>query len=197
MVPASSAFAGGIGVLATGGMHTERVFYYSDHSPAGEPYNDINDYDQYQLTQGIGQAGGGFELILGDRDDRIMGSMRFFYNLDFPLVDPAEITDEVDPEFVVANVRSEPRHLGFGMVGLSWGLVGDPGGFQLALLGHVGTAFITFDHTEFFAAQVGPGVTYRFTRQLQLFGDIQYQIRFRKTIAHATYGTVGLRYLFD
>ncbi|HHO54091.1 MAG TPA: hypothetical protein ENK18_25280 [Deltaproteobacteria bacterium] len=197
ILPATPAFAGGVGVLATGGMHTEKVYYYSNTSPEGDLYSDIDDYDQYQLTQTLPQLGGGFELVLGDRDDRIMGTCRFFYNLDAPQLDPATLTDEIDPDYVVANIRDTPRHLGFGMVGLSWGILGDPGGFQLAAVGHVGTAFLTFDHTEFFAFQVGPGITYRMARQVQLFGDVQIQGRFSKGWSQAGYGTVGVRYLFD
>jgi hypothetical protein len=197
ILPATPAFAGGVGVLATGGMHTERVYFYSDHSPEGDPYSDPNDYDQYSLVQTLPNFGGGFELLLGDRDDRIMGSVRLMYVNDGVQVNPADVTDQVDPEYVVAAYRDSARHLGFGMVGLSWGIIGDPGGFQLAAVGHVGSAFLTLDHTEFLAMQIGPGVTYKASRQIQLFGDIQYQARFRKGWSHSAGAIVGARYLFD
>ena len=197
LVPTTSALAGGFGLLATGGVHSERFFFYNSVDANGEPYRTIDEYDQFQTTPVLGQAGGGLELILGDRDDRIMGSMRFFYSAELPPPDIANIQDDVDPENVVVEARSGIRHLGFGMVGLSWGLVGDPGGFQLTAIAHVGTAFLTLDHTEFFAFQVGPGFTWRASRQLQLFGDVQYQGRLLKNYTHAGLGTVGIRYLFD
>lgn len=198
LLPTASAFAGGVGVLATGGAHSERFYYYSDTSPEGEPYRNIDNYDQYQISPILGQGGGGLELILGDRDDKIMGSMRFFYSGELPPPPLENIQDDVDEDALVYSVRDQVRHLGFGMVGLSWGLVGNPGGFQLTAVGHVGTAFLTFDHSEFFAFQIGPGFTWRMSRQTQLFGDVQYQGRLEKgRYGHAGYGTVGLRYLFD
>lgn len=198
LVPTSSAFAGGLGIMATGGIHTERHFYYSDTSPDGEPYRAIEDYDQYQFNPLIPQAGGGLELLLGDRDDRIQGSMRFFYSAELPPPDPAGLDPNVDPDHIVADLREGIRHLGFGMVGLNWGVVGDPGGFQFVLTAHVGAAFLSLDHNEFLAVQAGPGVSWRMSRQLQLFADVQYQARFQKTeFGHAGQGNVGLRFLFD
>ncbi len=197
LMPTSAAMAGGIGIIATGGVHSERFFYYSSRSPEGALYNDPDDYDQFALNSLLPQGGGGLELVLGDRDDRIVGSFRLFYNGELPPGDIANLQGEVDPADVVVNVRDEIRHLGFAMIGLSWGLVGDPGGFQLTAVGHVGTAFLTTDHTEHFAAQIGPGVAWRLTRQVQFAGDVQYQFRLQKRPSHAVIGTLGLRYLFD
>ena len=197
IVPVSPALAGGLGVLATGGMHTEQVHFYSDHSPDGDEYSNVSDYDQYSLIQTLPSLGGGLELILGDRDDRIMGSVRALYINDGSQTNPAELTGEVDPDFVVGAFREKDRHLGFVMVGLSWGIIGDPGGLQLAAVGHVGSAFLTLDHTEFLAFQAGPGLTYQASRQIQLFGDAQYQGRFRKGLTHSFMASAGARYLFD
>ncbi|MBX2799078.1 MAG: hypothetical protein KTR31_15485 [Myxococcales bacterium] len=197
LLTAAPAYAGGIGIMGMGGAHNEQVYYYSQRGPDGDLYNNIDDFDQYELDQVLPHFGGGLELVLGDRDDKVMGSIRVLYNLDAPVRDPATVTTEVEPDDVVANVRDEPRHLGFALVGLSWGLVGDPGGFQLTAVGHVGTAFITADHTEFLAVQIGPGFTYRMARQMQLFGDVQYQGRFRKQWSNSVQAHAGIRYLFD
>lgn len=194
---ASPAWAGGVGVLATGGAHTEKVFFYSDHTTDGVEYSDIDDYDQYEMSQTLPNFGTGFELILGDRDDRIMGNCRFYWVMDSPQKDPAETTDQVDPAYVVAAYREDPRHVGLGLVGLSWGIVGRPEKFQLVAIGHVGSAFLTTDHTEFLALDLGPGVTYKASRQVQLFADVSYQARFRKDWSQSVNGFLGARYLFD
>ena len=206
------AFAGGIGILGTGGLHNEQVYFYSSRSTInGQQYSQLRDYEQFRVNQWLPQAGGGLEFLLGDaRDDKIVGSIRVFYNADFPQTDPVNQIDgavvatsdtsDIDAlqeQNVVGAFRTELRHLGFAMVGLSWGLAGDPNKVQVSAVGHVGTALLTFDHTEFFMAQVGPGVTYRFNRQTQLFADVQYQARFRKRFSHSASATVGLRYLFD
>jgi hypothetical protein len=193
-----TAYAGGLGVLATGGIHTERVFYYSNLNPAnGELYRDIADYDQFSMTQLLPQIGSGLNLVLGDRDDKITGDARFFWMMDTPQADPASIDTNVPDENVVADVRNDPRHVGLMMLGLSWGLVGSPDKVQLAAVGHVGSAFITLDHTEFLLVNVGPGVTVRLARQAQLFADVSYQLRYRKEFDHSVAGTLGVRYLFD
>lgn len=197
LLPTASAYAGGIGILATGGVHTERHFYYSNTSEDGDLIRNIDDYQQFRFNPLIPQAGGGLEMLLGDRDEPIQGSLRFYYSAELPPPDPSTVSN-LDPDQIVANLRDDIRHLGFGMVGLTWGVAGDPGGFQFNIVGHVGAAFITLDHSEFFAFQVGPGFSWRMSRQLQLFGDLQYQGRIQKSeFGHAGLGNVGLRYLFD
>jgi hypothetical protein len=191
------AYAGGLGVLATGGAHTERVYFYSNADPDGNPYSDIDDYDQYQITQRLANVGGGLNLVLGDRDDRIIGDCRFYWLMDSPQTDPADADTSVPASNIVASYRDKARHLGMGMVGLSWGIVGDPAKFQLGAVGHVGAAFLTVDHTEFLAFDIGPAVTYRVARQVQVFGDFVYQGRHRKGFTHSGNLTVGARYMFD
>lgn len=190
------AYAGGLGVLATGGAHTEPLYYYSNADSDGNRYTNLKDYDQYKALQTLPQMGLGINLILGDRDDEIMGDCRFYWMMDSAQQDPAKY-GEVPQDNLVAAYRETPRHLGIGAIGLSWGLVGDPSKFQLAAVGHVGSAFITADHTEFLLADIGPGVTYRANRQVQVFADAAYQARFRKVLNHSVVATVGARYLFD
>jgi hypothetical protein len=192
-----SAWAGGVGILATGGAHFEKVYFYSNADEDGNPYSDIDDYDQYQIQQTISNVGGGLDLVLGDRDSPIVGDCRFYWLMDGPQVDPATLTQNVEPDTVVAEFRNKSRHLGIAMIGLSWGIVGDPDKFQLNAVGHVGSAFITIDHTEFLAYDLGPGVSYRVARQVQVFGDLVYQGRFRNGFTHSGNVFVGARYMFD
>lgn len=193
----STAEAGGVGVLATGGMHNETLYYYSEVDSSGNLYPSLADYDQYKLNETLGNAGGGLEFLLGDRDDKILGVTRFYYLADLPQVDPAKNSDEVDPEHVVAEYRDGTRSMGIGLIGLSWGIVGNPSKFQFNAVGHLGAAFLTTDHTEFLTLDVGPGVSYRTSRSFQLFADATYQMRYRKGFTHSGNLFVGARYLFD
>ncbi|MCA9492054.1 MAG: hypothetical protein KC621_19110 [Myxococcales bacterium] len=192
-----TAEAGGVGVLATGGMHNEKLYFYSDADPDGNMYPSLADYDQYQLSETLGHGGGGLEFLLGDRDDKIIGVTRFYYLADLPQTDPASVTSEVDPAHVVAEYRDSVRHLGVGLIGLTWGIVGDPNGFQFNAVGHMGAAFVTTDHTEFLTVDIGPGVSYRVARQVQLFADATYQMRYRKGFTHSGNVFLGARYMFD
>ena len=97
----STAWAGGVGIVGTGGMHTETVHFYSSVDAIGDPYANFRDYDQYQLSQTLGNGGFGIELMLGDRDDKITGVFRGFYNIDQPQQDPATVTSLVAAEAVV------------------------------------------------------------------------------------------------
>lgn len=191
------AYAGGLGILATGGAHTEKVYFYSSADPDGNPYSNINDYDQYEVTQRLPNLGGGLNLVLGDRDDRIVGDCRFYWLMDTPQRDPSGSTTQVAQENIVATYRDNARHVGIGTIGLSWGIIGDPANFQFGAVGHVGAAFITVDHTEFLVLDIGPAVTYRLARQMQLFGDVVYQARQRTVFTHSANATVGVRYMFD
>lgn len=195
----TTAQAGGIGVLAVGGAHTEAVHYYAKVDEDGNPYNNIDDYDQYKAVQTLPSLGAGLSLMLGDRDDRITGDCRFYWMMDGAQQDPALDASGIrDPqENVVASYRDKPRHTGMAMVGLSWGIIGNPDNFQLGAVGHIGSAFVTADHTEFLAYDIGPMASFRFARQAQLFADVVYQGRYRKTFTHSVVGFVGARYLFD
>lgn len=196
----ATAEAGGVGILATGGAHTEDLYFYSNISPEGAAYSDPDDYDQYQTTETLPHFGGGFEFLMGDRDDKIIGITRFYYLQDSAQIDPSTLTNlpaGVGPENVVSVPRDEARHLGVGLIGLTWGLVGDPNKFQLNAVGHMGAAFMTSDHTEFLSVDVGPGVSYRVARQVQLFADATYQFRYRKGFTHSGNVFAGARYMFD
>ena len=92
---AAPAQAGGVGLLLNGGAHSENVYFYSSQNADGVEYSNLNDYEQFQLVEYIPNYGGGVELLLGDRDQRILGSFRVYYNQDAPQADPAGITTSV------------------------------------------------------------------------------------------------------
>ncbi len=194
----AQAFAGGVGIVATGGMRNDPVYFYdnTDCDASG-------DCAQYKAQQLRPNVGGGLEFVLGDRDERISGVFRGYWTMEPPQVNPAdnEPTD-VDgnvlaPEDVTSNVRDTNRHIGLASFGAQWGLVGEPDKFQLTLITTAGAGFLTSDHTEFLFVQAGPGFTYRTSRSTQLFVDLEYMMRFRKGFTHGANAYVGMRYLFD
>jgi hypothetical protein len=201
------ASAGGLGVLASAGAHTEQLYFYANADADGNAFRDLRDYEQYRINETLPNFGGGLELVLGDRDDKIVGNCRLYWIVDAaqqaPVAgEPYTPTDggaarSIPAESLVVAFRDQPRHLGLGMVGLSWGVIGKPDGFMISAAGHVGSAFITFDHSEFLAADIGPSFSYRAARQVQVFGDLQYMLRYRKGFGHSANVLVGARYLFD
>lgn len=187
LLGSTTAWAGGLGIVGTSGIHADPVYFYDS----------ADDFKQYRLSETIVGYGAGIEGILGDRDDRVMGIFRFFWNQETPERDPAGITDLVAPGDVVAAWREEPRNVGWATVGIQWGFWGDPDGFQLTANGAVGSAFLTSNHSEFLSAELGPGVSYTFGRSFQAFGDVVYQVRYRKRFAHGPRAYAGVRVLFD
>ncbi len=124
------AYAGGVGVFVAGGAHTEQMWYHSNVAldASGQPVRlkDYRDYPKYELIETLPHAGAGLEFLLGDRDDRVVGTFRFAYMLDGPQVDPGEVSNEVAQEHVVADWRDTVRHVGVGSIGINIGLLGSP-----------------------------------------------------------------------
>lgn len=196
------AQAGGLGLVATGGAHTERLWYHTNYAYGGGEAVELDDpreYPKYEMTQTLPHFGGGFELVLGDRDDRFLGTFRAYYLQDAPQKDPAELTTEenVKTAHVVAAYRDSSRHLGVGMIGLTWGFVDIGSTMRFGVTAHVGSGFLTNDHTEFLAVDVGPTLTWRASKTVSAFADIPYQFRWRKGASHSVNGFVGVRYMFD
>jgi hypothetical protein len=214
---ASPAWAGGIGLLVGGGARTEQIYYYTDSQvpEGGGPAVAIDDpklWPQYQLNTLIGQGDGGLEVLLGDRDDKIVGVFRFYYQGELKEPDPKTMDiSELDPavpdaESVHAETRQVMQHNGVASVGLSWGIFGSPDTWQLGVSGQLGSGFLSTNSTTptgettsptFLQANLGPTVTYKVARQVQLFSDLTYQLRYHKTVDHGANLMVGARYLFD
>jgi hypothetical protein len=195
---APEAHAGGIAPIVMGGFHTERVTIYSSASESGERIPNVVDYRPFDTQQLIGNVGGGLELMLGDRDERIQGVFRGFYMLDAAQTDPATYQDLVDPETLVVNYRENVRHLGVGTVGLNVGIVSAANDkFKLSGAIHLGAAFATADQAEFFLGQAGLNLGYLVARRAEVFLDVAYGLRIPKELSHGAYGTAGVRILFN
>ncbi len=182
------AYAGGVGLLGTSGIHQTRVHYY-----------DADD-TQYLNRQYRPNMGFGIEAILGDKDDRFLGVARGFYLQDTP---PSDIESEyvADPIYAIPD---GPTHVGVATVGVHWGVIGDPTGFQAHIASHVGAGIVTVDsatnegsNLEFFLAEAGIGAHYHFARNLQLYADLAYTMRYRKSFYPGANAYLGFRYMFD
>ena len=182
----SNAFAGGIGLLGTGGMYSESVYFYDSSK----------EFQQYSQTQTIGTYGTGVEFALGDRDDKIMGLARWYWIQETPQTDPAKTTGLVDAENVVANIRDTTRNVGVFSVGLQW-TYWEKNKTRLNVNAMFGSGFLTTDHSEFFIAEAGVGTSYRITRDLDFHVEVQYALRNRKGLKHGMNTYTGIRYLFD
>ncbi len=191
-----TAYAGGFGLLGTAGMHTETVRFYSTVNDAGVPFENPADYQQYEISQTLPNFGGGLELLLGDRDDRVVGTFRFFYQKDTPQLDPRDVSD-VKAANIVGQHREDGRDTALGAVGLSWGFLGNPDNLMAGATAHVGSGFLTTDHTEFLMFDIGPTVMYKIERAVQIHVDVVYTGRVRKGYSHGATGYAGVRYLFD
>jgi len=196
LLTASPAFAGGIGLLATGGAHTEPLYYYKNTDDNGNPFKSINDYEQKSLVETLPNLGLGVDLALGDRDDKILGDCRFYWMQDSPQVSPTDAGATVPKDQITAAWRETARNVGIGAIGLQWQIVGNDK-IHFNAIGHVGSAFVTVDHSEYLTLDIGPGLTYRATRQVQLFGDVDYMARYRKVLTNSVNAYLGARYMFD
>ena len=174
------AHAGGFGIITTGGIHTDRVYYYAD---------DL----QYLNRQSRPNMGGGLELILGDRDDKVQGFVRGYYIQDAPQVAPAS-ADELGATY---SIREEAREIGMVSTGVQWTVYGDPMGFSAYLTSVMGSGIATTDNLEFLLLEGGAGASYHIDKKIAVFGEVAAGARFRKVFYQNHNAYVGVRYLFD
>lgn len=179
----ADATAGGIGLITNAGMHAARAYYYDEAGVQGID-------TQQRFNYGIGGV-----AVLGDRDDPVQGVMRMYFMQDQPLAEP----DTGDVENAVYPDESSQgwRNYGVMTAGLQWGLLGDPSDKQLTLETHVGSGFASPDALEFLLIEVGPGVTWNLSDEMQLVGSLGATLRYRKRAYIAENLYVGVRYLFD
>ncbi len=182
------ANAGGLGIVGTTGFHQARLYYY-----------DSNDL-QYLNRQNRPNNGVGLEVILGDKDDRILGVARGYYMIDSPVVAPP------DPQVTepIYTLPDSPTHIGMATVGVHWGVIGDPTGFQAHIASHLGAGIVTVDggtgegnNLEFLLGEAGIGATYHFARSFQAYVDVAGAVRYRKAFYPGANAYLGLRYMFD
>lgn len=181
----ATANAGGVGALATGGVYSERVWYYDS--------NEVGTVTR----QAIPVVGSGVDLMLGGRDDRIVGIARFYWEMSMaePDLTGTEGLEGVPP-FTFPR-RDTAANAGIFAVGLQAGIVGDPEKAMLTINATVGSGFLTTDHREFVLGEVGVGGTYRLARNLEAYGNLNGHVRFRKWARIGGTGYAGVRVLFD
>lgn len=188
MLRSADAQAGGLGVMTAGGLHQTSVYVYDP------------ELQQFRVNQQRPNLGVGLQAVLGDRDDRVQGVMRVYYQLDSGqtedgVLDAAK-ADGAEGDLTFAY-DAEPRHLGMASVGVQWGLLKSPGAIQPTLITAVGAGALTNNNTEFAMVQVGPGMYWSLTEQLQLNAELTADVRYRKQLSWGMSGSVGLRFLFD
>ncbi|MDP2309485.1 MAG: hypothetical protein Q8P18_25915 [Pseudomonadota bacterium] len=179
---AGPAFAGGIGIVTTAGLHGDRVYSYEEDVNGVATQMDPED----QLNSNFG---GGLEIVLGDKDLKIMGIFRGYYLQDAPQQEPKN-----GPIF---NVRDVPRDLGVINAGLQWGILGDPGALQLTVVGTLGAGVFTNDFTGYALAEAGVGGTWMAARRIQVAASVTGGARYRKRFYPTTNVYLGARVLFD
>lgn len=179
------SFAGGVGLMVTGGVRGDRAYYYN---AAGQQGID---------NQTRPNAGFGAELILGDTSDRITGLLRFYANTDWPVTNPETSGIEQSEAIFPAYDELTPRIDGVATMGVQWGLFGDPDNLQLVATTLVGSGFITRDNLEYFVGEGGIGGTYTINSQLQLAGTVAVTARYRKRVSLAQGAFISVRYLID
>ena len=183
LLSAGPALAGGVGLIGTGGLHGDRVYYYKENS--------IGEFDQQTPMDEMNpNVGGGLEFVLGDKDYKINGFFRLYYLGDFPVVAP-------EGDYTYSLRTDSMRDLGVADVGVQFGVFGEPDAFQLCIIALIGSAVMTTDQTEFFEAEAGFGFTYTMARHVQLHAEIDGGVRYRKRILPTANLTAGVRYLFD
>ena len=186
LVP-TTADAGGVGVTLSGGFHQDRAYYYNE------------DGDQGIDTQLPMNSGYGGELLLGDRDDRVIGIVRGYVARDAALKNPdPKALGEDSGDYTFPDVEAAgPTVRGAASVGIQWGIWGDPNGFQLIATSLIGSQFWTIDNLETAVFQAGVGATYTVNERYQFAATVDATSRFRKRFYWGSDVWVSARYMFD
>jgi len=179
----NTAHAGGLGVLTHAGFHAQNAYFYNQ---AGDQGID----KQYRPNYGAG-----LDILVGDKDDKVIGLLRGAWVANAAPTRPDTGSTE-NPIIPPAHMQGA-HHVGSLGLGVQWGLLGDPTGAQLTTTTVVGSGFITTDNTEYVFIEVGVGGTYNLADNLQAHGTIAGTMRNRKTMSFGPDMYMGIRYLFD
>ena len=183
MTAGQTAHAGAIGTVATAGFHQERAYYYTRQG------------EQHRETQLRFNSGLGIEALVGDKDEKIQGILRFLWMSDAQATTP-DTGDTILPEHPDYESLKN-KNTGVLGLGVQWGLLGDPSDKQLVLTSIVGSGFITTDNTEYVMLEVGAGGTYNLSETLQANANLALTVRNRKHLSFGPNMYAGIRYLFD
>jgi hypothetical protein len=185
---AAPAHAGGIGVIGSGGIQSAKAYYYNLEGDQGVD-------TQFRPSTSVGG-----EAILGDPDDKFIGVVRLYGTWNSPVTNPevAGACDGTTGDLVCPDYDSvEADPVGALTIGVQWGLLGDPRGFQFGVAAMLGSAFATPDNLEYFIGEPGAFVTYTMGERYQLYGNLNASVRYRKEFSIGGNSYVGFRYLFD
>ena len=177
------AHAGAIGTITNAGFHQERAYYYDRQ---GKQFIE----NQMRLNKGIG-----IETLVGDKDEKVQGILRFMWMQDTqpkaPDTDGVLLAESPDYDALKA------KNVGVLGLGGQWGVLGDPMDMQLVVTSLVGSGFITTDNTEYVLVEVGVGGTYNLSPTIQATANLATTMRNRKHISFGPNMYMGIRYLFD
>lgn len=188
MGASAPAYAGGIGVIGSGGIQSAKAYYYNGEGEQGVD-------TQFRPSTSVGG-----EALLGDPDDKFIGVVRLYGTWNAPVQNPevAGACDGTTNDYVCPNyddLTTDP--VGAMTVGVQWGLLGDPRGFEFGISAMLGSAFATPDNLEYFIGEPGAYVSYTMADQYQLYANVNASVRYRKTFNVGANSYVGFRYLFD
>jgi hypothetical protein len=188
MGASAPVYAGGIGVIGSGGIQSAKAYYYNGEGEQGVD-------TQFRSSTSVGG-----EAMLGDPDDTFVGIVRLYGTWNAPVENPdvAGNCDGQTGDYVCPDYNSlETDPVGAMTVGIQWGMLGDPRGLHFGATIMLGSAFATPDNLEYFIGEPGVFVTYTMAEQYQMFVNVNASVRFRKEINIGANSYVGVRYLFD
>ena len=179
------AAAGAVGVISHTGYHQGKAYYYRSDGEQGVD-------SQYRP-----HLGSGIELMLGDKDDRLQGLLRMYWNRDMPLQNPSYLEEEGYTYEHPNYDELTPRDDGVISIGLQWGIWGEPTAFQVIGTTSLASGFWTVDNLEYFVLDAGVGAMQTLNDQLQFYGTVNFSPRYRKQLLVSSNAFVGARFLFD
>jgi|GEM_PF-1223583 len=188
LTASQTANAGALGTVVTAGLHQERAYYYSRQG------------EQFRETQMRFNSGIGIEALIGDKDEKIQGIVRFLWMSDAQATNPNTVDSKGDKLILAEHPDYDSlknKNSGVLGLGVQWGLLGDPSDKQIVLTSIVGSGFITTDNTEYVMLEVGAGGTYNLTETMQATANIALTVRNRKALSFGPNMYAGVRYLFD
>jgi hypothetical protein len=177
------AHAGAVGAITNVGLHQERAYFYDRQG------------EQFIESQMRVNTGFGLETLVGDKDEKIQGILRFMWMIDSQpkAPDTGDVLLAQNPDYDALKAK----HVGVLGLGVQWGILGDPMDKQLVVNSLVGSGFITTDNTEYVLVEAGVGGTYNLSPTIQATANLALTMRNRKHISFGPNMYMGIRYLFD
>lgn len=168
----SPALAGGLGAFNGTGFHFGEAL--GEGAETGSWMNE----------------GGGVELVLGPRDVRLNGRLRFAYNAIIDLGERGDSGSEAS--------SAQVRHSGVMSVGAMVGLLPEVAEkFGLYLAVDLGISPLVQNMQFYFFADLGPGVRFHVTDRLTLFAELAGLFRYDTSFSGGVLMSLGARFPFE